>query len=209
MKTSVRPLTAEERQLLEGLRAAPAAGGARFAGFLAFLFTLGVLLIGAPASWQTGIRSLVPAVVALLVGFAVFLRMRRSRRRDPWFGMLDRDLDGGVAQVTDAAISDAIAIEEFEDEGSQYYLRLEDGRVLFLAGQYLYDDEEDGRFPNTAVTVVRAPNTGVVLDFRCTGAPLSASSRRSHFTSEEHADGHVPEDGAILDVDFESLRSRP
>jgi hypothetical protein len=59
------------------------------------------------------------------------------------------DLAAGVATLTTYEATDALRVEEFEDEGSQYYLKLADGRVLFLAGQYLYEyelgEDEDGQ----------------------------------------------------------------
>ena len=202
-----RPLTPQEHAILVGLRRAPASGGARFGGLLAFLVTLGSLLIVAPGSRQHGVRSLVPVIIAGVVGAAVFFRLRRAGRRDPWYQQLDQDLQEGIATVTTYHVTDAISVEEIEDEGSQYYLLLQDDRVLFLAGQYLYEPEEEGRFPCTLVSVVRAPHTGTVLDFQCAGTPVAVSSRREPFSAEQHRHGSVPDDGAVLEVDFESIRS--
>ncbi len=103
---------------------------------------------------------------------------------------------------------DAIRVEEAEDEGSQYYLKLGDGRVAFLAGQYLYELEEDGAFPCRVVTVTRAPHSSVVLDAACTGEALAPSATRPPFSEEEYRRG-TPADGALLEADFASLGGEP
>ena len=97
-------------------------------------------------------------------------------------------------------------VEEFEDEGSSYYLKLDDGSVLFLSGQYLYEYEDQGSFPSTRVAVTRAPESKIVLDIECLGQPLPVRAQRPPFTREDHLNGAVPEDGALLAVDFEILR---
>ncbi len=208
MDETTRPLTPEERRILERMRTARPQGGAGFAAFLAFIVTLGVLLIVSPADWQVGVRSLAPVVVALAAAAVVYARMRRSRTASDWQSRIARDLEYGVARVVTYRVSDALQVEESEDEGSSYYLRLDDGRVAFLSGQYLYDAEGEGTFPNTLVTVVRAPATDVVFDLRCEGRPLGAVPRLPTFTAEDWDHGAVPSDGALVNADFDALRRR-
>ena len=97
-------------------------------------------------------------------------------------------------------------MEEFEDEGISFFVQLEDMRVLFLSGQYLYEVDEHKQFPSTAFTVERTVNSGLVLDFRCDGAYFPPSYRRDPFTESEHKQGIVPTDGEIVDIQFEALR---
>ena len=151
-------------------------------------------------------RSLAPALLALIVGAFVFLRLQRSPTRVAWLERVARDLDGGVARVSTYRVRDAVQVEESEDEGSQYYLLLDDGRVVFLAGQYLYEPEEDGSFPSSVVSVVRAPHTNIVFDIRCEGTPLRPSKVRSPFTTADYDNARVPEDGALVAVSFDTLR---
>jgi hypothetical protein len=207
MDEVTRPLTDGQRKILEGLRRSRPPGSPGLGAFLAFVVTTGVLLIVSPASWQVGARSLVPVVVALGVAGLVYRRLRSSGRRSEWLARVDRDLAGGVARVTSARVSDALRVEEAEDEGSSYYLELEDGRVWFLTGQYLYELEEDGTFPNTRVTVVRAPATGVVLAVSCDGSPLAPRGTLPVFTTQDYDEDRVPEDGAVVEVDFATLRA--
>lgn len=66
----------------------------------------------------------------------------------------------------------AFQVEEFEDEGSHYYIELDDRRVLFLSGQYLYDyDSEDPprAFPCTEFVVRRHRTKGYVVDISLSG----------------------------------------
>ena len=111
--------------------------------------------------------------------------------------------------MTTYRVVDAVRVEEAEDEGSQYYLKLEDGRVAFLAGQYLYELEESGTFPNRVVTVTRAPHAAVVLDVATEGDAFAASATRPPFGAQEYKRGGIPADGALVDVDFTSLGREP
>jgi len=56
--------------------------------------------------------------------------------------------------------------------------------------------------------LIRAPLTGTVLAMRPEGEFLAPSAARPSFREREHARGRVPEDGEILDTDFERLRKR-
>ena len=204
-----RSLASDERTILAAMLRSPSSGGAPLAALLTFLVTTGLGLIFLPASWTTGFPSLAPAVVGGVAAASVYRRMRRSQHESPWLQSVSRDLGDGVVLMTTYHVVDAIRVEEAEDEGSQYYLKLEDGRVAFLAGQYLYELEEDGSFPNRIVTVTRAPHSAVVLDVACEGDPLAPSASRPTFSREEFEKG-IPADGALLDVDFDELRpSRP
>jgi hypothetical protein len=203
-----RPLTPEERRILERMRTSRPQGGARFAALLSFIVTLGGLLILSPASWLVGVRSLAPVVIALAVAALVHRRMQRSTRELEWQARIARDLEAGVMRVVTYRVLEALSVEEVEDEGSSYYLRLDDGRVAFLSGQYLYEPEEAGTFPSTVVTVARTPHTDVVFDLRAEGTPLGRAPRLPPFTQLEYDGDRVPADGALVDVDFAALRRR-
>jgi hypothetical protein len=150
-------------------------------------------------------------LVAGVGGFTAHLYLRRLVTRaaaaDRAAGR--RDAEAGEVDETRFEVIDAIEVAEEEDEGKHYYLRLVDGRVLFLSGQYLYEPVATGRFPSTRITVVRAPDSGVVLSLRPEGDGLAASSVRPSFAEREHARGRVPDDGAILETDFDRLRRGP
>lgn len=126
-----------------------------------------------------------------------------------------RDLAAGTAVRTTYEVVDALSVEEYEDEGSAYYLKLADGRVLFLQGQYLYEyeagEDDDGRptparFPASRFTIERTAESGLFLDLSDLGALLVPSGKLPVFTSADYRAGAVPRDGAVLTVDFESLQ---
>jgi hypothetical protein len=77
----------------------------------------------------------VPVVVAFVFSGAVFLWVRRRKAARPWYRRIEEDLESSFAKVTTCFVTDAINVEEFEDEGSHYYLLLEDGPVVFPAGR--------------------------------------------------------------------------
>ena len=105
-------------------------------------------------------------------------------------------------------VVDAIEVAEEEDEGRHFYLRLADGRVLFLTGQYLDEDVASRRFPAARVTVIRAPESGIVLSMRAEGEYVAPSAVRPSFSERERTRGRIPDDGEILETDFDRLRRR-
>jgi hypothetical protein len=56
--------------------------------------------------------------------------------------------------------------------------------------------------------VIRAPSSGIVLTVRPDGEFRAPSTVRPSFSDRDRARGRVPEDGAIMDTDFERLRRR-
>jgi hypothetical protein len=101
----------------------------------------------------------------------------------------------------------AFQVEEFEDEGCQYFVELKQGPVMFLCGQYLYDYEPaDGRweakrprrFPCTEFTLLRHKETRDILDVVCGGAVLEPEFEAPHFTEADFGSGRAPEDGQII-----------
>ncbi|HMV47459.1 MAG TPA: hypothetical protein PLD20_28605 [Blastocatellia bacterium] len=110
----------------------------------------------------------------------------------------------------------AFQVEEFEDEGSSYFLELEDGAVLFLSGQYLYeyepiaDDPEldpSRRFPCTEFTVKRYRQQGYCVDLICAGTVLEPEVLAPPFSEKDFREDRVPEDGQIItDRTYDALK---
>ena len=147
------------------------------------------------------------ACLALVVGIATALNMRlKYGKLVPRPLAYDEDLRTGLAKESTYEVVDAIRVEELEDLGSNYYLRLANDRVLFLSGQYLYELEDEKRFPCTRVRRSIAPRSGVLLNFECLGDYFPPSSTRPSFTEDQYKFRRVPDDGAILEADFETLR---
>jgi hypothetical protein len=155
------------------------------------------------------IESLFVLVVGVggLAGYVYLRRLfRRAAAADRSSGQ--RDLEAGQVDETEFQVVDAIEVAEGEDEGRHFYLRLADGRVLFLSGQYLYEDVASRRFPAARITVIRAPESGIVLSMRAEGPYVAPSAIRPSFTERDRARGRIPDDGEILETDFDRLRRR-
>jgi hypothetical protein len=101
----------------------------------------------------------------------------------------------------------AFQVEEFEDEGCQYFVELKNGSVLFLCGQYLYDHEPMGdaprpkqprKFPCTEFAVLRDKRDGLIADIVCGGTVIEPEGEAPHFTEADYESGRTPEDGQII-----------
>jgi hypothetical protein len=101
----------------------------------------------------------------------------------------------------------AFQIEECEDEGSHYFIELENGGVLFLSGQYLYDYEpiekkkgiiQPRRFPATQFTVRRHKALRYVPDIVCEGAVLEPEVLAPAFATDDFGSDRIPSDGQVI-----------
>lgn len=161
------------------------------------------------------------AIGLFMVGLCVVATWFFNRSGDPFGRKTEEEqvaeLEGmGLLQTATFRVRRAFGIEEFEDEGLHYFLELEDGRVLFLSGQYLYDyepiddDPELNRtrtFPCTDFIVRRHHHGRYVVDIACQGAALEPEVVAPPFGKKDWRDGRVPEDGAILaDVTYDELK---
>lgn len=140
---------------------------------------------------------------------SLFLFNRRGERPGP-----HKTIDEQIADLESAGLllhesfkaRRAFQVEEFEDEGSHYFVELEDGRTLYLNGQYLYDFEpiEDDpefnqprKFPCTEFTVLRRKDAGYVVHLLCLGTVLQPECLAPHFEKADWQRG-LSEDGDIL-----------
>ena len=212
--SSTRKLTEEERAALQSLAAdnlfSPLATAKRF-GFYA-------LVTGLPVIWLLNfVHSLRPAlpyaIGAIILAWAVYgtreyLRSTRPREYELHeHEAYRRDLAQGVAEVQTFRVRECYRLAELEDEGSSYYLHLEDGSVLFLSGQYLYEPEEKKQFPCTEFDIVRAPDSRVLLGLVCRGLYLPPIKRLRAFSLAELRDGQAPEDGEIVRLQWEEVEA--
>ena len=119
-----------------------------------------------------------------------------------------RDLEErGLLVSTDYRATRAFQVDEVEDEGPHYFVELEDGRILYLNGQYLFEYEETDddleltqprRFPCTEFTVRRHRDAGFVLDLLCGGRVLEPEVVAPPFSNLDYREGRIPEDGEII-----------
>jgi hypothetical protein len=106
----------------------------------------------------------------------------------------------------------AFGVDEFEDEGLHYYVELDDKRVLFLSGQYLYEYEPDPKsdrpraFPCTEFTIRRHKREGYVVSMECRGQVLEPEVVTAPFRTMDWED-EIPRDGDVIEeTPYEQLK---
>ena len=169
-------------------------------GALVALFVIGFL----PGLVEVG--GPVALVIGVVAGAWVYFRAQRSERRVNAAATFRAELADGVAEVTRYRALEAISVAEAEDEGLSFFLRLQDGEVLFISGQYLYEFEGTA-FPSTLFEVTRTPTSRILLDFRPLGQYLTPSTERPAFSEADWERFGALDDGVLLNVPFESLRA--
>lgn len=149
------------------------------------------------------IISIVSALVIIGLGFILFRYFKPSTLSfDEQILQLERE---GLIQSESFRAKRAFQVEEREDEGSHYYLELEDGSVLFLTGQYLYDYEpidddpelnQPRRFPCTEFTVRWHRRKDYSIDILCGGQVIEPEVMAPPFN--DFRDDRIPEDRQII-----------
>ncbi len=157
----------------------------------------------------------VPGIVVLfflLIAAACFL-FNQPAKRTPALNRTEQltewQQNGLLVEESYKALR-AFAVEELEDEGSHYFLELEDYRVLFLTGQYLYEYEPDERsqqprqFPCSEFTILRHRMKGFVAGVVCHGRVLNPGVPLPPFSEMEE----IPNDGEIIgQKSFDQLKA--
>jgi hypothetical protein len=93
-----------------------------------------------------------------------------------------------------------------------YFVRLEDGRVMFLgywnppARDTGAEAPEVGGFPATEFEIARAPRSGMVLDVTARGSGLEPL-RTFMLRREAIEEGLLPESGSVLDTPWEAVET--
>lgn len=100
----------------------------------------------------------------------------------------------------------AIKREDTEDFGVSFYLDTEDGRTLFLQGQYLDMLESDKQFPNSEFELVRTKTTKEFIDFKIKGNFFEPEKLLKAFSKDDYEKGIVPEDGEVLEIEFDKIK---
>jgi hypothetical protein len=207
--TSAQPsgFAPDERAQVECLLAPNVARTAGLGGAIAACFVsalLALFMIGfLPGLVEIG--GLAALVVGVVAGVWVYFRSQRAERRVKAAATFRAELVGGVVEVTRYRAVDAISVAEAEDEGLSFFVRLHDGEVLFISGQYLYEFEGTA-FPCTLFEVTRTPTSRTLLDFRPLGQYLAPSTERPAFSEADWERFGALDDGVLLAVPFESLR---
>lgn len=117
------------------------------------------------------------------------------------------DLKNGVARVDTYSVLEAVEIDEQEDEGVGYFLKLEDSRVVFVQSQEVVSWKRRG-FPWTRFKVRTAPVSGRFLGIRKDGERLKPSMVRAPLSLDEYKllNPKSKELFVFTDWDFEALK---
>jgi hypothetical protein len=192
------------------------------AGLFVWVVMMAIVAAVGSAGFFDSYPFLIAAVMApIFLGLIVAALLIFNRKGAPVLGgktqeQYIRELEeAGLIESSDYRARRAFQVEEYEDEGSHYYLELDDRRVLFLTGQYLYeyeaiDDDPElkqaRRFPCTDFTVRLHKTEKHVVDLVCRGEPLEpelvAGSFRDVWTSDE-----LPHDGLLIDASYDDVKA--
>lgn len=124
----------------------------------------------------------------------------------------------GLIESAEFRAKRAFQIEEYEDEGPHYFLELDDGSVLYLNGQYLYDYEllddaesdQEELFPCTDFVIKRHKSEHYVIELIPSGTPLEIEEVAPAFYERNHRSKTprtVPVDGDIIrDKCYEQIK---
>lgn len=207
-----RPLRPEELSRIDevlvtsahwGRMVVPALG-VGIAAMLGAIAVTGLPGLGGAWTGMTAPGILVATTGVSLLAFVIQSR-RRTRRANQHY---DADRRAGYVEEWRAGVRGVIRVDHHDDEPDhpRYFLGLDDGRVLFLAGDYLSPLESMGRFPCTELRLARLPHSGAIVDIECHGDPLTASIIRPPFTVAERLSGAVPENGVLLEGPISRFR---
>lgn len=168
-----------------------------------------------PPVWFIAPVATVAFFILLAATFVCFNIIGRRSPRYPQGDSVEQlEAKGLLAQDAFQARR-AFQIEEFEDEGSHYVIELQNGSVLYLNGQYLYDYEpitddpklnQPRTFPCAEFTVRRHKLSGDGIDIICRGEVIEPECLAPSFDEADFKRGRIPEDGQIItDKSYEDL----
>ena len=145
-------------------------------------------------------------MLILIVGTLIIFNYRRPMPKgESAAEQLQKLAEQGMLIKTDYRARRAFSVEEFEDEGLHFFIELDDGGILYLNGQYLYDYQQ---FPRTEFTISRHREAGWVADIECCGTVIAVDALGLSFSKSHFKAGLVPDDGEIWrHRSFEQLKA--
>jgi hypothetical protein len=120
---------------------------------------------------------------------------------------LHRDLDCGKVQVIHAEVEAAVRLANADGSLAGFFVDIGQGLVMFIESREwdsrAHVPKFESLFPCSRFSLVRAPHSGVDLEFHCEGRPFLAV-REIEAPSLEILDAFI-KDGEILPARLESL----
>jgi len=206
-----RPIRPDERALLDGrvTDATPSKGDA-IAPTLLTAIPIWFALLFVDTLFLPRIEAVEVAFVFGSLIVVLFLTFRFYMKR-AWKQVREQSTHTAALRAEYRAIEEvedwsirvvgAIELEIDEDTGSQYYLELEDGRVLVLDETWFEneDDEENPWSPNRELIVTRLapPHETTIIAVQRLGEPFTPSHTRE-LTAEEWEADPIRKEGEIL-----------
>lgn len=162
-----------------------------------------------PAKAPSGLIGVGAATVFLVLLGTIYKLFNSSKSLEAQTqARIDELEQKGLLEVTSFRANRAFQVQEIDGEGINYFIELENGAVLFLSGQYLYDYEpiddydpeisQPRQFPCTGFIVKRHRQTGVFVDLLCAGGVLEPELLAPPFSKYDFRENRVPEDGQII-----------
>jgi hypothetical protein len=138
--------------------------------------------------------------------------------------LLREILSHNQAEVHNLSIVRAAQLEEFEDEGVGFFLETDQGNVLFVNGQDLYDyaldfEEDDPYspaakpygevFPSTKLSFIRESSKGIRLNLIASGDKIidvpMVTGKDFFWENSKDTKYYGPEDGSFYEGSLESV----
>jgi len=210
MNISNRPFTNAQKDILRGkLEISPLGKFLQFvAGTLAGFGGGGIILFNLTYKMSHDVKLSMALGLTIGIGY-IFLCWRatfpgQGTKRNA----RAQDLVDDKALVYSYKADDAIRVEELKDEGSHYFLHLTDGTVLFLSGNYLYEEEDENRFPCTYFEVIQAPHSKIVFDVVCKGKFLPPSKTLKPFRKKQLKKNEIPQNLEIVEIPWNQIETK-
>lgn len=185
-------------------------------GFVALLIFIALFAIVFPINFPPWLGLLLCALSFATGGTIAWFAMGRPSPKLTAFATPDYESLGLLTSRKFKA-KRAFEVEPFEDEGPHFFIGLEDGKVLFLCGQYLFDyveitDDPDlaqaATFPSTEFEVRSHKNEHWTHSVICRGQYLKPEIKLPHYSKRFMKKFGAPTDGEVFEVSFDEMLAR-
>ncbi len=224
-----RPLTDPERARLKsfGNPVKVAWDLATGTAFIAFIFfSIGIVLwkwLG-PDMCCAQRNSAMLWISAIALGLSLYFFTWPSAKREfhpdqiSLRKLYQQEFAEGIATTEEMTVTGAYELPEVEDEGVGFFLGLDDGRVLFVQSQDLYEHahdfvDEEGppkprTFPSTRVRYSYGPKTGLEFNIEPLGEFLKPGILEKIEYDKENPRDDYPEAATAYDGSLEDVLKR-
>ena len=124
-----------------------------------------------------------------------------------WNKKIEDEIKNGQAQVLKITTDKVLKRKDPEDYGSDFYLKIDENKTLFLQGQYFDELQYSRKFLNTDFEIVRTSlNFNQLLEINSFGKYLKPERKLKVFTNEQYTNDDVHYDGDILEIPIDSIK---